>query len=530
MDTTDTADTTDRTQGTPDTGCIVVGAGSAGSVVARRLLDAGEKVTVIEAGGYDTNPLIADLWSSVRLWHGPEDWDFHTVSQESCAGRRIHLPRGKVMGGSHALNGTIWCRGARQDYDTWAYLGCPGWGWDDVLPVFRAIENFDGGASDTRGGDGLLDVVEGYEVNPVQESILQAAVEIGLPVNPDYNDGEVDGVSRMQLNVRGGKRFNTWHAYLRPVADHPDLQITTGAEVERLLVEDGAVTGVQYVRDNRRETLRARETVLAAGAVGSPVILLRSGIGPAEELAAVGVEPVLDLPGVGRNLQDHFLVPVVFTTETPVPAPTTGVAETHHFWRSRPDLTVPDTQPIHFSIPMYLDGMTGPDNGFSLVAGLIRPQARGTVTLSGPGLADEPRIDLSALDNASDTDALVASVRQCREMGRTRALAGWGARELYPGPDVADDDASLEDYVRHHVSTYHHQVGTCRMGLDAGAVVDPRTLTVRGLTGVRVADASVMPLVTTGNTNAAAILVGERAASFIVGGTGRRDNTIGELV
>lgn len=499
---------------------IVVGAGSAGSVITRRLIDAGKSVTLVEAGGYDENPLIADVWSSVRLWHGPEDWDFQTVPQEHCNGRRIHLPRGKVTGGSHALNGTIWCRGAKADYDTWSYLGCAGWSWDDVLPTLRRIEKFDGAGSDLRGKEGLLDVVQGYDVNPIQESILRAGVEIGLPLDEDYNDGAPDGISRMQLNVRGGKRFNTWHAYLEPVLGHENLTVIIGAEVEHLIIEGGTVIGIEYVSEGATETLYGAETILAAGALGSPAVLLRSGIGPSEELISVGVEPLLDLPGVGRNLQDHLLVPVVFTTSTPVPASTTGVAETHHFWRSRPGLPVPDTQPIHFSIPMYLDGMAGPENGFSLVAGLIRPQARGSVRLSGPGLADELLIDLAALDNRADVSTLIASVRQCRLMGRTDALAAWGAHEVYPGESVADEDSALEQYVRAHVSTYHHQVGTCRMGVGRGSVVDPGSLSVHGLAGLRVADASVMPVVTTGNTNAAAILIGERAAEFII-----RDST-----
>lgn len=503
---------------------IVVGAGSAGNVIARRLIDAGKTVTVIEAGGYDTNPLIPDLWQAVGLWHGPEDWDFYTVEQDGCHGRSLHIPRGKVMGGSHALNGTIWCRGARQDFDNWAYMGCPGWSWEDVLPTFKAMENYDGGGSEFRGESGPLDVRKDYAVNPIQESILEAGIEIGLPLNEDYNDGDVDGISRIQLNVRDGHRFNTWHAYLQPVVDDPNLRIITGSEVRRLIIDDETVTGVEYISDGEVRRAIAGETILTAGALGSPVILQRSGIGAAEELESVGVTPVIDAPGVGKNLQDHFLVPVVYSTDAPVPQPETGVSETHHFWRSSPDLTVPDTQPLHFSIPMYLDDMTGPDNGFSLVAGLIRPEARGTVQISGPEVTDEIRIDLGALDNDNDLRALVASVRQCRSMGRTAALTGWGAQELYPGPDTPDDDDSLGEYVRSYVNTYHHQVGTCRMGIDSGAVIDPRSLRVNGVAGLRVADASVLPAVTTGNTNAPVILVAEKAAEFITGITAEQAN------
>ena len=498
---------------------IVIGAGSAGCVIARRLLDAGHRVTVLEAGGEDTNPIIANVHEAGGLWHGPEDWDYYTEEQPGCSNRRIHLPRGKVLGGSHALNATIWVRGAKQDYDTWNYLGCPGWGWEDVLPVFRAIENYDGGASESRGTDGPLDVVGNFPMNPVQESILAGAQEIGIRLNEDYNSGDVEGVSKMQLNVRDGKRFNTWHAYLRPVADSPNLTLLTGATVRRLLIEDGAVTGVEFDHEGQVKTLRAAETILAAGAIGSPEALLRSGVGPAEELRAVGVDPVLDLPGVGKNLHDHLLSPVIYTTTAkPVPGCEVGAAETHLFWKSNPDLAVPDTQPIHFSLPMYfLDSMTGPDNGFSLVAGIVRPLSRGEITLSGPAPEDPIRIDLGALSEQADVDSLVASVRQCRELGRTRALAEWGPEEVYPGPEVSDSDEDLEQYVRDTAVTYHHQVGTCKMGLDAMAVVDPRTLRVRGLDGVRVADASIMPLVPTGNTNAPSIMIAERAAALLTG-------------
>jgi choline dehydrogenase len=498
---------------------LVVGAGSAGSVITRRLVDSGASVVVLEAGGEDTNPIIPDVFAAGALWHGPEDWDYYTTEQAGCSGRRLHLPRGKVTGGSHALNATIWVRGDRKDYDTWAYLGCPGWSWDDVLPVYKAIENYDGGASETRGTGGLLDVVKDFERNPVQNDILRAAQEVGVPLNEDYNSGSVEGASAMQLTVRHGKRFNTWQAYVKPVLSRENLTVITGAHVRRLLLEGRTVTGVVYEKDGELHTLKAAETILAAGAINSPEVLLRSGIGPAEELRSVGVEPVHDLPGVGKNLHDHLLSPVIFTTTTkPVPPSPVGAAEVHHFWKSTPDLAVPDTQPIHFSLPMYfLESMSGPDNGFSLIGGIVRPQSRGEITLSGPNPEDPLLIDLGALTAEEDVRALAASVRQCREMGRSTALAAWGPQEIYPGPDVSDSDEDLERYVRDTAVTYHHQVGTCRMGLDELAVVDPRTLMVRGLQGVRVADASVMPLIPTGNTNAAAVLIGERAAEFITG-------------
>jgi choline dehydrogenase-like flavoprotein len=476
---------------------IVVGAGSAGSVVARRLVDAGATVTLLEAGGADVNPAIHDPARAGELWHGPEDWDFHTVPQPHAANRRLHLPRGKVLGGSHALNAMIWVRGAAADYDGW---GLPGWRWDDVRPMFERIEK------------DLLEVVPNEPLHPVQRSIMAAAQEIGLPVNTDYNAGELDGVSVEQITMRGGRRLTTWLAYGQPVAER--MTVHTGAMVHRLRVAGTRVVGVTVEIDGGLRDLSADLVVLAAGALASPAILLRSGIGPADELAALGIDVVADLPGVGRNLHDHLLSPVIFATDRREVAPPVAgrsVTQTHLFWRSRPGLAVPDTQPIHFSVPMYEPWMTGPATGFSLMAGMVTPASRGSLRLSGPDAADEPLIDLAALAEPADLESLVASVEQCRAIGRAPALAQeWGARELYP--ETGDD---VRDYVRRTAITYHHQVGTCRMGEDADSVVDP-TLAVHGLSGLRVADASVLPRVTTGNTNAPAVLVGEQAAAFIL--------------
>ncbi len=498
------------------TTAIVVGAGSAGCVVARRLLDAGVQVTLLEAGGEDTNPAIHDPMRMGELWHSADDWDYYTVPQEHAAGRRLHLPRGKVLGGSHALNAMIWVRCAPADFDHWAALGNDGWSWDDVLPVYRRIEAFSGGASALRGGDGILAVTDDYELAPIQRSIIDAAVQEGLEHNPDYNGDHLDGVSQQQVTMRDSRRVNTWTAYLQPVREQVDIR--TGCQVHSVIVEDGRAVGVRARTQGQDVELRADQVILAAGALDSPAILLRSGIGPADALEALGITPVLDAPEVGANLHDHLLAPVIFAaTAKEVGAPTTGVSvtQTHLFWRSLPELEVPDTQPIHFSVPMYGETLEpqGAD-GFSLMAGIVTPKSRGTLTLSGPGLDDPIQIDLQALADPDDVRSLAASVRQCRSIGRRPALAGeWGAVEVYPGPEVAD--AELDDYVRRTVATYHHQVGTCRMGVDARAVVDPR-LRVRGLDGLRVVDASIMPRITTGNTNAPAVLIGERGAQFLL--------------
>lgn len=494
---------------------IVVGAGSAGSVSARRLIDAGHHVAIVEAGDYDTNPDIEKVYDLGKIWFSEQDWNYRTVPQAGAANRQLHLPRGKVMGGSHALNATIWVRGAREDYDTWAYLGNDGWSWEDVLPYFTKIENFDGGSLPTRGTDGLLDVVENYTFNPIQEALYKAAQQAGIEPNPDYNSGTPEGVGKIQATVRDGNRFNTWHAYLKPVADNERLSIYTGATVNTLLVEGQKVVGVGIGTRESVQYLRAPETILCAGAINSPEILLRSGIGPAHELKEHGITCVADLPGVGKNLHDHLLSPVIFATEKEVPAPEVLPAEVHVFSKSSPDKAVPDTQPLFFSFPMYNEGMEGPANGFTLMAGMVRPASRGEIRLTGPNAHDPIAIDLGALAVQADVDALVFSVRQCREVGRQAALRDWGPRELYPG--AALSDANLETYVRQTAITYHHQVGTCKMGTDSMAVVDPKSLRVYGIEGLRVADASIMPLVPTGNTNAPTIMIAEKAADLILG-------------
>jgi choline dehydrogenase len=499
---------------------IVVGAGSAGSILARRLVDAGLEVLLVEAGDEDTNPAIHDVARLAELWMSPQDWGYFTVPQKNAAGRALHLPRGKVLGGSHALNAAIWVRGSVEDYTHWQRLGAPQWGWDDVAPVYDRIESYDGPEAVGRGTDGLLDVTVNWDADPIQQSILDASVQSGLELNPDYNSGVLDGVAKMQFTIRDRERWNTYKAYLKPVRGQDNLKVVTGGRVNRLIVEDGRVRGVEMEVEGVTTEAFAAETILCAGALDSPRLLLRSGIGPAEELSAVGVDVVLDLPGVGRNLHDHLLSPVVFETttrEVGPPTPGLAVAQTHHFWRSRPGLDSPDTQPINFSVPMYSEEwMSGPEFGFSLLAGLVRPESRGSITLTGPGADDPIAIDLNVFDDERDLDALVASVRKCRDIGLQPALATeWGARELYPGPGLESDE-ELRDYVRRTAITYHHQVGTCAMGTGDEAVVDPGTLRVRGVAGLRVADASVFPRIISGNTNAPACMVGERAADFVL--------------
>ncbi|WP_027005233.1 GMC family oxidoreductase [Conexibacter woesei] len=483
---------------------IVVGAGAAGAAAARRLHDAGASVLLLEAGGPDLAGAIHDPARAHELWFAPEDWAYHTQPQAAAGGRRLHWPRGRVLGGSTSLNAMIYVRGAREDYDAWADAGATGWSWDDVAPDFDRIEA------------GPLHVDRHVRVDPIHTAIVEAACSWGLPLNEDYNDGTLDGVSTMHLTIRDGRRCSTAAAYLAPVADSARLQVLTRARARRVLLDGTRCTGVEYVRDGRTVQVRADDVILAGGTLESPRILMASGIGPAEALAALGVDVVADLRGVGANLHDHLLAPVIFATTRPVGAPSPGLgpAQTHLWWRSRPGLRAPDTQPIHFMAPMYEPWMSGPPDGFTLMAGMVAPASRGTLRLSGPEPDDELLIDPMILTAPEDLDALCASVRQCREIGAQATLAEeWGARELYPGPTVRTD-AQLREYVRRTALTYHHQVGTCRMGISETAVVDPK-LKVYGIDGLRVADASVMPVVPSGNTMAPSILIGERAATCV---------------
>lgn len=499
---------------------IVVGAGSAGSVITRRLLDAGATVTLLEAGGSDTKATIDDLGRLGELWLSPDDWGYHTTPQEHALGRRIHWPRGKVLGGSHSLNASIYVRGARGDYERWVREGATGWGWDDVLPVFQRIEAYSGGASELRGGDGLLDVTDRYPRNPIFESIHDAFVGIGVPANPDYNGASIDGVSWMQLTTRGGVRLSTWRAYMLPVAEHPALTVRTGAWVHRLLVEQGRVVGVEVEVDGRLEQLRADQVVLSAGALDTPRILLHSGIGPAGHLADVDIPVVADLPGVGENLHDHLLVPFVFeTTARPIPTRVEyePVAMVHSFTTFRPGLDVPDTQPICFSVPMAPVGDDVTGTCFTLQAGLVRPESRGTLRLASNDPHELALMDPHVLERPEDVASLRASMQQVLEVGAHAALADeWGARLVLPHAADAVDDAALDRHMREWLTTYHHQAGTCRMGTDERSVVDPTTFAVHGLAGLRIADASIMPSVPSGNTNAPSILIGERASDVLI--------------
>jgi len=498
---------------TPDV--IVVGAGSAGSVVVRRLLDSGLRVTVLEAGPADDTEAIHDPQGSAALWNSPYDWGYQTEPQSYAQGNRLLQPRGRTLGGSSAFNGMIYVRGLPADYDLWSQLGAFGWEWSAVEPYFRKLEDFDGGPEGGRGVGGPMHVQRHPSPDALVRAWVAAAQQAGHPFNDDYNSGSSDGVSYTQHTIRDGRRATSWVEYVRPVAQHPNLTVLTDATVARLVVEGDRVVGVEYLHGEALHALHAEETVLAAGVFGTPQILLLSGIGSADQLRRFGLPVHVDLPGVGQNLQDHVSSPFVWESNGPIPAPTAQRLEAHVFVRTRPGLITPDVQPIMMSyVYRFISGPL-PEHGFSTVGQVLHPLSRGEVTLRSTKPRDAPLINPRVFAEPYDLDVLVDNMLMIREIGRQPALEPFVKREAYPGPTVTTSD-EMRAHVRSITVSSHHQVGTARMGVDSSAVTDPE-LRVHGLRGLRIADASVMPTLPTGNTNAAALMIGERAADFILG-------------
>jgi choline dehydrogenase len=363
---------------------VVVGGGSAGCVVARRLIDGGATVALIEAGGQPTNPAIHDPGRWPELSRSEVDWAHTTEPQEALHGRQLYWPRGKVLGGSGALNGMVYIRGHRLDYDGWAYHGCPGWAWDDVLPVFRSLEDFDRDPDELHGVGGPLRITTRYDPHPMLASMVAAAQEAGVPFNDDHNGPSLDGVGYSQLTIRDGVRETAASAFLASVAEHPGLTLYTGAQALALRFDGARCTGVQVAGGVVEAGV---EVILSAGTLESPKLLMLAGIGPADELARVGIERRVDLPGVGRNLHDHYIAPVLFASPRAIPGVLPGLSHhhAHMFWRSRPGLPVPDTQPLCFHFPMYdRTWMDGPEEAYTIHGGLIRTLSRGELRLRSP--------------------------------------------------------------------------------------------------------------------------------------------------
>ena len=493
---------------------IVIGAGSAGCVVARRLVDAGAKVALVEAGGSGDDPRITTPYRLFEQWGSESDYDFATEPQEHAGGVVVPLPRGKVLGGSSAMNGMIYVRGAAADYDNWAYNGAPGWSYADVLPFFIKSEDFEGGASEYHGVGGPLRVSINHEPNPLTPMFLAAAAEAGIPLNEDPNGPEILGAGMTHINVKDGVRVTSWTAFVAPIADNPLLTVFSHARATRLLFDGTRCTGVAIATaDGEQELHSSADVVVSAGAYLSPQLLQLSGIGNSPDLERVGVTPRHHLPGVGENLHDHFLVPLVFEATEPLEPHRANVMEAHFFAKSDEGMAAPDLQPLMVAISLPVRGRELTEQAFTMLAGVIRPLSRGHVRLQSADPEDAPAIDPRYLSEEQDVLAIEAAIDLCREIAAQPALAAARGAELAPGADVTGDE--LRTYIGEQLLTYHHPVGTCRMGQDSLAVVDPR-LRVHGLENLRVADASIMPAVPSGNTHAPSVMIGERAADFIL--------------
>ncbi len=518
---------------------VIAGAGAAGCALAARLTeDPATTVLLLEAGPRDRHPMVSVPAGFSRLFKTELDWNYATAPQAGMGGRALYWPRGRTLGGSSSINAQMWVRGNRRDYDGWAELGNAGWGFEDVLPLFLRIEDSERGAPPLRGKGGPVHVAELREPNPATHAFVEAAREVGIPRSPDVNGPEQDGVDYVQVTQRRGRRWSASRAYLRPALGRPNLTVRTGARATRVVLEQGRAVGLELLLQGRREIARARaEVILAGGSVNSPQLLLLSGVGPADALRALGIRVAVDLPGVGRNLQDHLVAGMVVGCPRPctlagaqsVPnllrylllrrGPlTSNVAEALAFVRLEAGAPAPDLELLFAPAPFVDHGLSAPPgHGLSIGAVLQQPRSQGAVTLRSADPLEAPRIDPAYLSDPGGRDLrlLVEGLKLAREVLRARALAPFVGTPMLPR-ELALGEAELAAHVRDRGETLYHPVGTCKMGVDALAVVDPE-LRVRGVEGLRVVDASVLPRIIRGHTQAPAFLVAERAAELLAG-------------
>ncbi len=525
---------------------LIVGAGSAGCVLANRLsADPGVRVLLLEAGGSDRS-LVVQMPSALSIpMNMPRyDWGFATEPEGHLDGRRLPCPRGRVLGGSSSINGMVYVRGHPRDFDQWAERGARGWDYAHCLPYFRRAERWKGGADAYRGGDGPLATCDGnaMALNPLYRAFIEAGREAGYPLTADYNGFQQEGFGAMHMTVDGGVRASCANAYLRPVRARPNLRVRSGVLVTRVLLEGRRAVGVAWERGGRSERARAaREVILAAGAIGSPVLLERSGIGPGEVLRAAGVEVVHDLPGVGENLQDHLEVYFQFRCTRPITLNgrlglaskaligarwllfKDGLGATNHFEscafiRSRAGVEWPDIQYHFLPAAMRYDGRAAfPGHGFQVHVGPNKPHSRGRVWIDSPDPHARPRIRFNYLADERDRADWRTCIRLTREIIAQPAMDPYRGPEIQPGAEVASDEA-IDAWVRANGESAYHPSCSCPMGAadDPRAVLDPECR-VRGIERLRVVDAASFPVITNGNINAPVIMLAERVADLILG-------------
>lgn len=518
---------------------IVIGAGSAGCVLAARLSENPlVNVLLLEAGKPDGKQEIRIPAAFAKLFHTEYDWDYMTEPEPQTGNRPRYWPRGKTLGGSSSMNAMMYVRGHRADYDRWRQAGNGGWGYDDVLPLFRKSEGFSGAGGDAgyHGSDGPLLVASQRSPNLMVEAFIAAGRSLGLAAVDDINGATQDGIGRTHVTQKQGRRWSAADAFLRPAIKRPNLTVETECLVHRVTFEGARAAGVAFTRQGSVITAHAaREVILCAGAIGSPQILMLSGVGPAAALSGLGIPVVADLPGVGQNLQDHLAAGATYECRQPVSLAsaeslgnlvrylllgkgplTSNVGEALAFIRTREGLAAPDIELI-FAPAFFMEhgAANPPGHGFTVAAILLRPDSRGSIALRTKDPAAPPVVRPNYLSAGGDLATLIAGVRYVRKLVGTSAFAPFRGNEVWPGPSL-EDDGPLGDFIRQRCETLYHPVGTCKMGNDPAAVVDDR-LRVRGVRGLRVADASIMPTIIGGHTHAVAVMIGEKAAEMVAG-------------